>query len=184
MVSANEKKKKISKQGLWGLQRAEERGKKHSQRLSPLKNQHANLLRASEWRAELDRSHAPTRARARPFLPPFAGGGQRRRRGHRPQQNLGTEVSVTWIKKLRRERSRPKARVAKGKTRSDFLWGTADNLHTLRTRQQHVAEEFADKLTTLLLTLVPKQKKDANLYLYFFFQVRASSVHLILEAGS
>lgn len=44
--------------------------------------------------------------------------------------------------------------------------GRWDNLHALRTRQQHMAEEVVDKLMTVLLTLVPKQKKDANLYFF------------------
>lgn len=51
----------------------------------------------------------------------------------------------------------------------------------LRTRQQHMAEEFVDKLMTVLLTLVPKQKKNANLY---FFQVKGSPACLTLEAGT
>lgn len=38
-----------------------------------------------------------------------------------------------------------------------------DNLHTLRTRQQHMAEELVDNLMTVLLTPMHKKNEDANL---------------------
>lgn len=46
-----------------------------------------------------------------------------------------------------------------------------------------MAEEFDDKLMTVLLILVPKQKKKKKMQICIFFQVR-SSVSLTSETGT
>lgn len=65
----------MSKEGLWGLQRGEERRKKTQPAPRSLKKQQPEARRASAQQAELARSHAPARAGARPRLLPFDGRG-------------------------------------------------------------------------------------------------------------